>query len=227
VPGRGPFMADLRELDMTQRYDLMNQAMVPRPIAWVLSTSLPQASSPVWNLAPFSYFNAVSSEPPVVVLGINSRERAVGLKDTARNLRSGAGFTLSIPSCSMAEAVQRTSVDLLPFESEVAAGGIELADFPGWSVPRVADAKIAFGCVPLREVDLGDEALTVLLSRVERVWISPDVLSPDPQDFVIDLERLDPLARAGRGQFMRSAPFRVPTAGGVSSMRTSAAKLNR
>jgi flavin reductase (DIM6/NTAB) family NADH-FMN oxidoreductase RutF len=209
--GDGPSGLDLDIAGMSrsERYDLMNQVVLPRPIAWVVSDyGHEDADRPRFNLAPYSYFNAVSSDPPTVVLGINNRDHPVGLKDTVRNVRHRADFTISVPSADAVHEIAETSDDVPWGESEAARSRIPLADWPGWEVPRVERCRIAFACRLLREIHLDDVTQSLLVARIHRVWISPSVLRPDPNGLRIDVTALAPVARAGKGQFLEMSRIR-------------------
>ena len=88
-----------------QTYAAMTQSLVPRPVAWVLTDS--RGSH---NLAPFSYFNAVSVEPPVIMISINRRSTGA-IKDTERNIRERGLFVLHIPHVAMVEQEAKNGQD--------------------------------------------------------------------------------------------------------------------
>src|SRR6185369_4807738 len=100
---------DVRELDSRDAYRLLIGSVVPRPIAWVSTVS----ESGVHNLAPFSFFNAVTSSPPMVVISVSHRNGE--LKDTARNVTEVPELVLNIVSEAVGEAMNVTSEEL-PFE---------------------------------------------------------------------------------------------------------------
>jgi flavin reductase (DIM6/NTAB) family NADH-FMN oxidoreductase RutF len=200
---------EIAGLPRAERYSLMNQVVLPRPIAWVVSDyGADRPAAERWNLAPYSYFNAVSSDPPTVVLGINNRDHPAGLKDTVRNLRRQPDFTISLPSADAVDAVAQTSDDLPWGHSEAARGDITLTDWAGWSAPRVDRCRIAFACRLLREIHLDDPTQSLLVARIHRVWISPSVVAPDPGGLRIDVAALQPIARAGNGQFLQMSDIR-------------------
>lgn len=200
---------DIAGLPRVERYSLMNQVVLPRPIAWVVSDYGEDRPANIrWNLAPYSYFNAVSSDPPTVVLGINNRDHPAGLKDTVRNLRQQPDFTISLPSADAVDAVALTSGDLPWGDSEAARGDIALTYWPGWSAPRVDRCRIAFACRLLQEIHLDDHTQSLLVARIHRVWISRSVIAPDPAGLRIDVAALQPIARAGNGQFLQMSRIR-------------------
>jgi flavin reductase (DIM6/NTAB) family NADH-FMN oxidoreductase RutF len=201
---------DIAGLTRDERYSLMNQVVLPRPIAWVVTDygQARPAGGSRWNLAPYSYFNAVSSDPPTVVLGINNRDHPAGLQDTVRNLRRRPEFTISVPSADLVDAVAGTSDELPWGESEAARGQIALIDWPGWAVPRVAACRIAFACRLLQEIHLDDPTQSLLVARIHRVWVCPSIVTADPAGFRLDVAALRPLARAGKGQFLEMSHIR-------------------
>ena len=74
------------DFSASQRYHLMTQTIIPRPIAWVLTDSSSNAEKDNFNLAPFSYFTAVSSEPPILMLSVGKKPNGDD-KDTLINVR--------------------------------------------------------------------------------------------------------------------------------------------
>jgi flavin reductase (DIM6/NTAB) family NADH-FMN oxidoreductase RutF len=214
---------EIAGLSREQRYSLMNQAVVPRPIAWVVTDyGAQRPPDSRWNLAPYSYFNAVSSDPPTVVIGINNRDHPAGLKDTVRNLRTWPDFSISLPSGDAAEAVALTSEDLPWGASEARRGNIGLTWWADWSVPRVRRCRVAFACRLLQEIHLDDVTQSLLVARIHRVWLSRVILvdgsdggEPAGTDSAveprIDLRALRPLARAGKGQFLEMSQIRYGT----------------
>src|SRR5882672_10783552 len=111
---------DLAAIPATDAYKLLVSTVVPRPIA--LATTVDAAGNV--NAAPFSFFNAVSSVPPVVVLGISPGDSAGdGYKDTERNIRDTGEFVVNLDDEALAERMNICAVD---FPSAV--GELENAD---------------------------------------------------------------------------------------------------
>lgn len=118
----------------------MTSALVPRPIAWVGSRS----ADGVDNLAPFSYFMGVSSDPPMMAISV-ARGRRGALKDTCRNLLETERCTVNIVSAPMLEAMHASSAPHPPEVSEFEAAGVELVE-GGNGAPGVAGARVRFEC---------------------------------------------------------------------------------
>ena len=153
-------------------YKLLTNLVVPRPIAWVTSQNL----QGVVNLAPFSFFNGVSSSPLVVSVAIAHREP---VKDTLRNLRATREAVVHLaPPARLAE-VHQSGGDYASSVSEVAELG--LATIPSTVVrpPRLAECPVAFECRLLQEVPVGSPATALCLLEVVHVHVSDAILGSD------------------------------------------------
>jgi len=216
----------LVELDGLERdvvYHLLTQLVIPRPIAWVLSdngdtTEVAGATDAAtgagvdprsrWNLAPYSYFNAVSSKPAMTMFSVGPAA-ATAVKDTFTNIVERDHHTIMLPHAGLITAVQRTADVLPPGRSEVVHAGLELVDW-GWSTPRVEGARIALGCTLDRTIIIDDADPTtqrIVMSRIHRVWVDDAAVGEDVKGRVrVDPALLDPLARLGAGQYAPLAP---------------------
>ena len=199
------------ELSESEAYLAFSQIIVPRPIAWVLSDngtgSLPAQR---WNLAPYSYFNAITSAPPTVMFSIGDG-MAGKVKDTHRNLRERTHCVIHIASSSQAQVLQDTAAELPAGVSEVTTTGLALTEWE-WPVPRIADAPCALGCVATQFTRVGDTDQTVVFAQIERLWLRDDVVGHDDKGrLVVDVARYDPLARVGRGGYAQLGPVFRPT----------------
>ena len=96
---------DLNALAGPARYKLLTAAIVPRPIAWIVSRDARGAT----NVAPFSFFNLMSGDPPLICVGIGMRDGAP--KDTARNIAERGEFTVNLVSVRLAARMNVTAVD--------------------------------------------------------------------------------------------------------------------
>ncbi|PMM51340.1 flavin reductase family protein [Vibrio splendidus] len=180
----------------TQIYHLMTQTVVPRPIAWALTES----SEQVFNLAPFSYFTPVSSNPPLLMLLVGKKPSGE-IKDTTRNALETGKMVIHIASASSAEAMTATAATLDHGESEVTANNIELVEFDGFSLPRVKECAVAFGCTLYEVKEVGDVPQSLIFAQVETVYISDNVIDKDSDRLKVDALALDPLSRLGGGEY--------------------------
>ncbi len=127
-----------------------NALVAPRPIGWISSISL----SGEVNLAPFSYFNGISSDPPMVMFAPNAKDREGTPKDTLRNIQEVPEFVVNVVSEELAAAMNQTSA-ALPFGiSEMEAAGLPAADSINVSPPRVAAARASLECRVYRTIEL-------------------------------------------------------------------------
>lgn len=184
---------DLNTLEPADIYRTMIQCVVPRPIAWVVSDN----GNGSQNLAPFSFFNGVSSAPPLISISIG-RKRDGSPKDTWRNISERSHFTLNIPSVIQADKVSG-SADPLPFgESEADLHGVELVELPGFSCPRVSDAPVAFACQRHQIIEIGDTPMGLILGRITSIYVDDTLITDNAGNAPkIDTMGINPLARLG------------------------------
>ena len=118
---------DFEELTASQRYFQTIQTLLPRPIAWVLSEN----EGGGFNLAPFSYFTAVCSEPPLVMFSAGKKSETE-FKDTVANIKVRKHFVIHIPSRNDLKAMNASSATLPAGVSEVEQLGLKLVEFDGF-----------------------------------------------------------------------------------------------
>lgn len=177
---------DPSELDTHSVYKLLVGAVVPRPIAWVSS----QSRDAVLNLAPFSFFNVASREPPMLAISIGPRTGGEDYpKDTLTNLRESQEFVINIVSMSLANAMHETAFNHPPEVDEFTRAGVTPAPCVVVNTPRVAEAKISMECTVEHMLRLGSDYLVI--GRMHRYHVEDALLSNGR----IDLQTLDPLAR--------------------------------
>jgi flavin reductase (DIM6/NTAB) family NADH-FMN oxidoreductase RutF len=190
---------DPQDLSGRELSFLMTGLIVPRPIAWV--SSLNQNGRA--NLAPHSYFNAVSSSPPVVMFSSthSSRHHPDGRKDTLRNIKTRGEFVVSLVSCELAEAMNQTSAEVGPDIDEFTLAGLAKAPSTRVAPPRVAAARAALECRLHRTLEIGDATAVfgevVYLHVLEGAW----------RDGRVDPEGLDPLSRLGGSLYASLGPL--------------------
>lgn len=135
-------------------YKLLIGSIIPRPIAFVTS----QTKDGTINGAPFSYFNIVSSNPPMISLAI---QRKNGMfKDTARNILERKEFVVHIVDEQNVTKINETAASLPPDESELAVAQLTTVDSRMVSVPGIKEAKVRMECVLEQAVALGGDGDT-------------------------------------------------------------------
>lgn len=142
---------DPKQNSERDNYKLLTGTIIPRPIAFVITES----EDGIVNGAPFSYFNIVSSNPPMVSLAI---QRPNGhLKDTARNIYNNRQFVVHIVDMENVGKVNETAASLPATESEIELANLTLIQSENVSVPGVKEAKVRMECSLVQAIPLGGE----------------------------------------------------------------------
>jgi flavin reductase (DIM6/NTAB) family NADH-FMN oxidoreductase RutF len=166
---------DLRALAPPESYRLLISVVVPRPIAWVTTVN----ENDTVNAAPFSFFNLLGSDPPIVALGIAARDKSSGSggpKDTLANIEARGEFVVGLVTEELAPAVNVTGVSFPSGEDELAAAGV--ATVPSLAVrpPRIAASPVALECRLAQVVALGNNR--IVLGEVVHLHIADPFYDP-------------------------------------------------
>lgn len=179
-------LIDPESLEINTVYKLMSNTIFPRPIAWISTEG-----EGGLNLAPFSYFIPVSSNPPCVMVSIGPNEEG-GLKDTAKNILLHGKATISLADDMKAGQIDATA-EALPYgEDEAKKFGITMAKTHEGYPPRVADAKAALLCSLHQEVSLIGSEQNILFLKIDAFYYADEVI--DERHNV----RLNNIGRVGR-----------------------------
>ena len=180
---------DFRELSARDKYKLMIGTVVPRPIALVTTVD-PEGRV---NAAPFSFFNCLSADPPILALGVENHPD-MRFKDTGLNIRLTEVFTVNIVSHTIAEAMHLCAVPFPPGHDELKAAG--LTAMPGERVasPWIREAPAAFECRRHVTLELG-KSRQIIMGEILFAHYHSDVIETDRMR--IDPARLDAIARLG------------------------------
>lgn len=190
---------DPKDLSPSETYFTLIQTLVPRPIAWVLSEN----TAGDYNLAPFSYFNAVSSDPPLVMVNIG-RKPSGEPKDTRVNIEERADFVVMVPHLEMLEAMNESSATLPAGESEVTRLGLETVPFEGSRLPRLAGCRVAYACRRHQILLVGNGPQALVIGEIVAIYIEDAIVDTDPKGRLkIHAEKLDPICRLGAGEYAR------------------------
>ena len=178
-------------------YFTMIQTLMPRPVAWVLSEN-PDTS---FNLAPFSYFNAICSDPPLIMLSIGIKPDG-GPKDSRLNIEANKDFVVHIAHREMAPAVTQSSATLPRGESEIEQAGLQTCEFPGSRLPRLSDCRIAYACTLHELREIGNAPQALIFGHVKQVYIDDSVIEHDEKGrFKVLADKVDPIGRLGGGEY--------------------------
>lgn len=187
---------DFAALTAYQRYKLMASLIVPRPIAWVTTVN----AQGVVNAAPFSMFNMVGEEPPLVMISVNHHNGQGRLKDTAANILANGQFVVHMPDEGLAEAMHACAVESPEGVSELDLVGLRTTPSQTVRPPCIEGAPVAFECV-LHE-HLHNESRHVFFGRVQWLKVRPGLV--DTQTWRVRLQDYFPVARFGASFYVRT-----------------------
>ena len=189
---------DFTTLSPNDCYKLLVATVVPRPIAWVVT----QAPNGQNNAAPYSFFNVLSGDPPLVAIGIGGRAPG-DVKDTGANIRTSGQFVVNLVAMNNADAMNVTAIDFPPHVDELAQAG--LTTIPSTKVlpPRIAESPVALECERFATLEVGLERALVL-GRVVAMHIKDEAII-DPARCYVDTAKLDLIGRmAGAGGYVQT-----------------------
>lgn len=179
------------ELSSRDFYQLLTAVIVPRPIAWVSSTS----AEGVDNLAPHSFFTVASVNPPVIQF------TSVGKKDSLRNILATREFIVNLAPGSLIDEVNATGTNFPPDVSEFDAAGLTREAGLTVQVPRVAESPVALECTLHSTLEMGDCVL--VFGEVTHAVVATAVL----QGTHPGITKLDPLSRLGLDEWGTLGPI--------------------
>ncbi len=166
-------------------YKLITNVVVPRPIAWVTSVN----DSGVVNLAPFSFFNAVSGNPPYIIFSVGLTDSGEQ-KDTARNVTRNGEFVVNMITEELLNAMNMSAAGFPPDVSELEATGLHDAPSEKINVPRVAEAQVSMECRLHTPLALGTN--TLLVGEIVMFHIADHLIGPK-----LHINGFTPIGRMG------------------------------
>ncbi|MBL4740356.1 MAG: flavin reductase family protein [Sneathiella sp.] len=165
----------------------------PRPIGWVSSMD----KEGVLNLAPFSFFNAMSDNPPTVVLGFSGSHSEGGPKDTLANIEETGEFVCNVVTYDIRDAMNATSEMTARATNEFELGNLTALPSSLVKPPRVGESPVNMECKYLQTIDLPsnnpEHPNRMLLGQVVGIHINDDIIT----DGLVDMSKFRPLARLG------------------------------
>ena len=180
---------DFEQLTERQRYKLMIGTIIPRPIALVTTVD----ENGRINAAPFSFFNCLSADPPILAIGVENNAD-MSFKDTGHNIRMTEVFTVNIVSFAIAEAMHVCGAKYPRGVDELKQAG--LTAMPGEKVasPFIAEAPAAFECRRHVTLELG-RSRQIVMGEIVYAHYRDGVV--DPQRLHVDPAAVDAIARLG------------------------------
>jgi flavin reductase (DIM6/NTAB) family NADH-FMN oxidoreductase RutF len=189
---------DPAQIAYSDVYKLMIGMIVPRPIAFVSSVD----SAGIRNLAPFSYFTACSSNPPMVCFCTTIRSGPRPHKDTLENIRATSEFVVNIVSEEFAEQMNLSSADVPPEVDEIVLSGLTPIASDLVKPPRVAESKAQMECRLHQIVVISDQpgGGILILGEVLRFHVLESLLD----GYKIDADKLNAIGRMGGPTYVRT-----------------------
>jgi flavin reductase (DIM6/NTAB) family NADH-FMN oxidoreductase RutF len=187
---------DLAELSPAERYKLLGGLVVPRPIALVTT----QDADGRTNAAPFSFFNVLAEEPPLVVLGIGVSASG-GAKDTTNNIRDSGEFVIHLVDEAIAEAMNLCAMDLPPERSEIEVAGFSLLPSERVAPARIAEAPVALECRRYVTLQPGRERY-IILGEVLLLHVRDGIV--EPERLRVAREAYAPIGRLFGGGYVKT-----------------------
>lgn len=193
---------DVRPAEISYRefYRILINSVAPRPIAWVSTIN----SAGQANLAPFSFFNALSGKPPLLGFCPALRERPEGsvAKDTLRNIRETGEFVVNVVTFAVAEAMNSTSGEYEESINEFELAKLTPAPSSVVRPPRVAESPVNFECKLHQIVEFGTEAPSgsLVIGEIVSVHLDESVL----KEGRLDPHTLDLIGRMGGMDYART-----------------------
>jgi flavin reductase (DIM6/NTAB) family NADH-FMN oxidoreductase RutF len=190
---------DFATIPARERYKLMVSTIVPRPIAWVVTRDLHGQL----NAAPFSFFNALAGDPPVVGIGIGSHDPGRP-RDTRRNIRDTGQFVVNLVSEEVRERMNITAIEFEHSVSEPHEAGLTTVASVHVKPPRIAESPVSMECELIQIVEFGTENALVL-GRILAMHVRDEAVM-DPVKHHIDTPALKLIGRMhGAGWYARTS----------------------
>jgi flavin reductase (DIM6/NTAB) family NADH-FMN oxidoreductase RutF len=178
-------------------HDPFKSCVVPRPIAWISSIH-PNGAI---NLAPFSFFNALASDPPMVMISFTGYHQHGGEKDSLYNIKNSGDFVVNMVPLALKDAMNTTTAPVAHEVDELALAGLNTEESVLVKPPRVREAPINMECEFFQEINLPctleNSINTTIIGKVLGIHIKDEVLT----DGMIDLAKIRPMARLGYNQY--------------------------
>jgi len=177
---------NFEELNGTDRYKLMSNTIIPRPIAWVVTEDKEE------NLAPFSYFTGLSSNPATILISIGHKKNGE-LKDTLKNILKTKKATVCIVDDSFYKKVDETKIELSYNESEAKKFNIETTKIFDEYPSMVKSSRVAFFCEFFQTIEIGGKTIPTIL-EIKKMYVDDKIIE-DKEAIKLNFD--DALSRIG------------------------------
>lgn len=178
---------DFSKLPARHCYKLLVGLVVPRPIALVSTLG----SNGVVNAAPFSFFNVLGDDPPILIVSIENKQSGE-MKDTARNILEGGEFVVNLVDEATVERMHDCSQDFPPEISEPEQVGFTMVPSRAVRPPRIAEAPVAMECKLFQHIPIGTQRHLVI---GQILWLHSQEGIVDPENLRVRMENYFPVGR--------------------------------
>lgn len=186
---------NVEELTGTEAYHLLTQTVIPRPVAWILTEN----EESDYNLAPFSFFTAISSRPPLIMFSVGSKPSG-DIKDTRRNILRTKSFVVHIAPSTLAEEMTETARTLEYGESELERVNLTINNDWQQILPRLSECDIALFCELYDYQEIGENKQGLVFGEIKQAFLS-DKVATKGERLVIDATQVDPISRLGGNDY--------------------------
>jgi flavin reductase (DIM6/NTAB) family NADH-FMN oxidoreductase RutF len=183
---------DLAAMSKADAYKLLASVILPRPIAWVVSRDHEGGV----NAAPYSFFNIVSSDPPLVAISFSAAPDRDG-KDSLSNIRARGEFVVNMVPEELAEAMNVTATNAPRGTDETRLAGLEVVRCTVVDVPRIERSPVALECKLFEVIEPGGSS-TIVLGRIVYAHVRESAFE-DLGKLHIDLARMRLIGRMHGG----------------------------
>ena len=171
--------------------------IVPRPIGWISSKN----NEGKINLAPYSFFNAIATIPPMVVIGPGGYSKSGNNKDTLLNIKNNPEFVCNFVNWDVKDIMNETSYSFDNNESEIEKLSIEIEDSNLVSIPRVKLSPAHFECTLFKIIDLPSDSKGnpnhLIIGNIIGINVSDKIIKNDR----VDIGELKPISRMGYDEY--------------------------
>ncbi|MEM1035577.1 MAG: flavin reductase family protein [Pseudomonadota bacterium] len=184
------------DLPRALAYKLLVSTVIPRPIAFVTS----QSAEGILNAAPYSFFNAMGSAPPVVAIGFEPTTDA-GVKDTSSNILETGEFVVNIVDEAMSVQMNQAAASLPPEVDEIALTELDTSDSLAVRPPRLSASPMAMECRLLDKTELAGGGV-IVIGEVLHFHLRDDAIA-ETDPLRIDIDKIAPIARLNGPHYAR------------------------
>lgn len=177
----------LETMNLKEKYRLLTNCIVPRPIAWVTSVS----KDGVFNAAPFSYFTGVSIEPSLVLIAVERRHGEK--KDTLINIEDTKEFVINLVTESNVEKMNLTSMDYYMEEDEINLSGLTAVPSKHVIPPSIGESPLHMECKLDQIIEIGSSPHSLIIGEVIAITADEQLMKNER----IDMESLQAVGRMG------------------------------